>query len=291
MIKWIRLGRLREFEEPACSDSKDSLCPSTDDACQCCHVVNLMSLTSCPEHQSQKNTEETTCMLDLGMCPYRKSYLKHMYQINDQEQQPPTAPTFFVEFAKSDDRISKNNQREGKQTHTNRRNGSKTSASPSLPFPSLIHPLTFPQIPFFFSLPLSIHICMYTSHTKTMIRSLSKINARRAARWAPQVRTFSASGINSSSSSSSNDKTGTLNYGVVPKDDFGEFSEYSVIFTNRSLNLMSNPFQQVMRDLNDVLKTTYNADKVAIIPGYERTCIVLYVFFLESWLVGRSSSR
>jgi alanine-glyoxylate transaminase/serine-glyoxylate transaminase/serine-pyruvate transaminase len=64
--------------------------------------------------------------------------------------------------------------------------------------------------------------------------------------------------------SSSGDK---LKFEVVPKDDFGEFSEYSVIFTNRSLNLMSNPFQKVMRDLNEVLKATYNADKVAIIPG------------------------
>jgi len=33
------------------------------------------------------------------------------------------------------------------------------------------------------------------------------------------------------------------------------------------LNLMSDPFQNVMRDLNCLLKTTYNADKVAIIPG------------------------
>ena len=56
-------------------------------------------------------------------------------------------------------------------------------------------------------------------------------------------------------------------YDVVPKQDFGEFKEYSVIFTNRSLNLMSDPFQKVMRDLNTLLKTTYNARKVAIIPG------------------------
>jgi len=47
----------------------------------------------------------------------------------------------------------------------------------------------------------------------------------------------------------------------------GEYKEYSVIFTNRSLNLMSDPFQKVMRDLNQLLKKTYNADKVAIIPG------------------------
>lgn len=56
-------------------------------------------------------------------------------------------------------------------------------------------------------------------------------------------------------------------YDVVPKEDFGEFKEYSVIFTNRSLNLMSEPFQKVMRDLNNLLKNTYNAHKVAIIPG------------------------
>ncbi len=63
------------------------------------------------------------------------------------------------------------------------------------------------------------------------------------------------------------DGNGALSYDVIPKEDFGEFKEYSVIHTNRSLNLMSNPFQRVMRDLNNLLKETYNADKVAIIPG------------------------
>jgi len=53
----------------------------------------------------------------------------------------------------------------------------------------------------------------------------------------------------------------------VPKNDFGAYKEYSVIFTNRSLNLMSDPFQKVMRDLNVLLKYTYNAEKVAIVPG------------------------
>lgn len=56
-------------------------------------------------------------------------------------------------------------------------------------------------------------------------------------------------------------------YPVVPATDLGEYEEYSVIFTNRSLNLMSDPFQTVMRDLNTCLQTTYQADKVAIIPG------------------------
>ena len=58
-----------------------------------------------------------------------------------------------------------------------------------------------------------------------------------------------------------------LMYPVISKEDFGAFKEYSVIHTDRSLNLMSDPFQRVMRDLNKLLKVTYNCEKVAIIPG------------------------
>ncbi len=68
-------------------------------------------------------------------------------------------------------------------------------------------------------------------------------------------------------SSSSDTTTKKVLYDVVPKEDFGQYAEYSVIFTNRALNLMSDPFQKVMRDLNTLLKHTYNASKVAIIPG------------------------
>ena len=59
----------------------------------------------------------------------------------------------------------------------------------------------------------------------------------------------------------------SLNYPIISKEDFGAFKEYSVIHTDRSLNLMSDPFQRVMRDLNQLLKVTYNADKVIIVPG------------------------
>lgn len=69
-----------------------------------------------------------------------------------------------------------------------------------------------------------------------------------------------------------------LSYNVIPKEDFGAYKEYSVIFTNRSLNLMSDPFQRVMRDLNNLLKETYNADKVAIVPGW--VCFLLYSLFV-----------
>lgn len=43
--------------------------------------------------------------------------------------------------------------------------------------------------------------------------------------------------------------------------------EFSVVFTDRSLNSMSAVFQQVMNDLSGMLKDVYAADAVAIIPG------------------------
>ncbi len=43
--------------------------------------------------------------------------------------------------------------------------------------------------------------------------------------------------------------------------------EYSVVFTDRSLNHMSVIFQQVMRDISGLLKEVYKADAVALIPG------------------------
>jgi aspartate aminotransferase-like enzyme len=43
--------------------------------------------------------------------------------------------------------------------------------------------------------------------------------------------------------------------------------EFSVVFTDRSLNSMSAKFGDVMRDISSMLKEVYNADAVAIIPG------------------------
>ncbi|MEM7317865.1 MAG: aminotransferase class V-fold PLP-dependent enzyme [Pseudomonadota bacterium] len=43
--------------------------------------------------------------------------------------------------------------------------------------------------------------------------------------------------------------------------------EFSVVFTDRSLNHMSATFQQVMRDISDMLCEVYGADGVAVIPG------------------------
>ncbi|WP_170464265.1 aminotransferase class V-fold PLP-dependent enzyme [Ruegeria arenilitoris] len=43
--------------------------------------------------------------------------------------------------------------------------------------------------------------------------------------------------------------------------------EFSVVFTDRSLNHMSVQFQQVMRDISELLRDVYNAVGVAVIPG------------------------
>lgn len=43
--------------------------------------------------------------------------------------------------------------------------------------------------------------------------------------------------------------------------------EYSVVFTDRSLNHMSKTFQTVMRDISATLKTVYGAAAVVVVPG------------------------
>jgi aspartate aminotransferase-like enzyme len=43
--------------------------------------------------------------------------------------------------------------------------------------------------------------------------------------------------------------------------------EFSVVFTDRSLNHMSTAFGEVMRDLSAALKDVYKADGLALIPG------------------------
>ncbi|MEE4302030.1 MAG: alanine--glyoxylate aminotransferase family protein [Pseudomonadales bacterium] len=43
--------------------------------------------------------------------------------------------------------------------------------------------------------------------------------------------------------------------------------EYSVVFTDRSLNHMSKAFQGVMHDIDRTLREVYRADGVAIVPG------------------------
>jgi aspartate aminotransferase-like enzyme len=47
----------------------------------------------------------------------------------------------------------------------------------------------------------------------------------------------------------------------------GSLAEYSVVYTDRAINLMAAPFGQVMRDISSNLKHVYSAQHVAVIPG------------------------
>lgn len=54
---------------------------------------------------------------------------------------------------------------------------------------------------------------------------------------------------------------------LLPDIDPYGLLEYSVVFTDRSLNHMSQTFQGVMRDISTTLKNVYHADAVAVVPG------------------------
>jgi aspartate aminotransferase-like enzyme len=55
--------------------------------------------------------------------------------------------------------------------------------------------------------------------------------------------------------------------GLVPHVDPDGLLEYSVVYTDRALNHMSESFQAVMRDISATLEGVYGADAVAIVPG------------------------
>src|SRR3990167_8881227 len=54
---------------------------------------------------------------------------------------------------------------------------------------------------------------------------------------------------------------------VYPSIDPEGLVEYSVVYTDRSLNHMSQSFQDVMKNISRTLKQVYNAQAVAVVPG------------------------
>ena len=57
---------------------------------------------------------------------------------------------------------------------------------------------------------------------------------------------------------------------LLPNVDPDGLLEYSVVFTDRALNHMSQVFQGVMRDISQTLRRVYNAQEgagVALVPG------------------------
>jgi aspartate aminotransferase-like enzyme len=55
--------------------------------------------------------------------------------------------------------------------------------------------------------------------------------------------------------------------GLLPNVDPDGLLEYSVVFTDRSLNHMSASFQGVMKDISATLKRVYGATAVIVVPG------------------------
>lgn len=55
--------------------------------------------------------------------------------------------------------------------------------------------------------------------------------------------------------------------GLLPDIDPDGLLEYTVVFSDRSLNHMSSRFRRVMRYLSATLKRTYAAEAVAVVPG------------------------
>ena len=55
--------------------------------------------------------------------------------------------------------------------------------------------------------------------------------------------------------------------GLVPQIDPDGLLEFSVVYTDRALNHMSQRFQGVMRDIAAILKEVYHAPAVALVPG------------------------
>lgn len=55
--------------------------------------------------------------------------------------------------------------------------------------------------------------------------------------------------------------------GLLPNVDADGLLEYSVVYTDRALNHMSQSFQGVMKDISGILKQVYHAQAVIVVPG------------------------
>jgi aspartate aminotransferase-like enzyme len=55
--------------------------------------------------------------------------------------------------------------------------------------------------------------------------------------------------------------------GLVPEIDPDGLLEFSVVYTDRALNHMSQRFQGVMRDISQILKQVYRAHSTVLVPG------------------------
>jgi hypothetical protein len=99
-----------------------------------------------------------------------------------------------------------------------------------------------------------------------MMSTVSSSGRYRAALFRSWCRSRSASGSTSAMMLPQRAFSG-VSYDRIAFGDHGPFQEFSVIHTDRSLNLMSPPFQTIMKNLHALLKETYAAEHAVIIPG------------------------
>jgi len=55
--------------------------------------------------------------------------------------------------------------------------------------------------------------------------------------------------------------------GLLPHVDPDGLLEFSVVYTDRALNHMSQSFQRVMQDISGMLKEVYHAKSAVLVPG------------------------
>jgi hypothetical protein len=55
--------------------------------------------------------------------------------------------------------------------------------------------------------------------------------------------------------------------GLLPHIDPDGLLEFSVVYTDRALNHMSQRFQGVMKDISAILKEVYHAHSAVLVPG------------------------
>ncbi|NBX63119.1 MAG: alanine--glyoxylate aminotransferase family protein, partial [Betaproteobacteria bacterium] len=55
--------------------------------------------------------------------------------------------------------------------------------------------------------------------------------------------------------------------GLLPEIDPDGLLEFSVVYTDRALNHMSQRFQGVMKDISKILKEVYQAHSTVLVPG------------------------
>ncbi len=55
--------------------------------------------------------------------------------------------------------------------------------------------------------------------------------------------------------------------GLLPHVDPDGLLEFSVVYTDRSLNHMSKAFMGVINDISAILKEVYNAKSAVVVPG------------------------